>query len=634
MQDASEGGRIPGAGSHAASETDGGRVSYLEQALWTRFREASSAEDFIRAWLALQCSIIGGVRKGVVVSGPQDTGPFAPVAYWPDELDGDPALAPAAERALRERRGVLRGAGAGKPGARATCEIAYPFVFDGKLHGAVALEVANRSESDLRAVMRQLRWGTGWIELAQQRREQDEHRERLSRAATALDLIAAAVEEDTFHAAGTAAVTELATRLDCERVSIGFVRQNRTKVTAVSHTADFGKRMSLVRAIGHAMDEAVDQRETVIYPLPDPTEHLVVRAHQELQRSHGASAILTVPMRYKDSLLGAMSFEFPRGGEPDNAGILLCESVAAAIGPILEEKRRNDRWLIFKAAETLKEQALKMIGPRHVTRKLVSAALVVLVLFFAFVRGDYTVTAPSRLEGFVRRAVVAPFDGFVLSERRRAGDKVSEGEVLAVLDDRDIVLEQKRWIATRRQHLREFDKAMAEGDRAKLNIIRTQIAQAEAQIELYGGQSARSIVVAPFDGIVATGDLSQSIGGPVSRGEVLYEVAPLDHYRVILEVDEGDVRDVSVGQSGQLLLSSLPDEPLSYVIERLTPVAEAREGRNYYLVEARLTGPSVDRLRPGMKGISKTEIDTRRLIWIWTHSLFRWLRITLWPWMP
>ena len=46
---------------------------------------------------------------------------------------------------------------------------------------------------------------------------------------------------------------------------------------------------------------------------------------------------------------------------------------------------------------------------------------------------------------------------------------------------------------------------------------------------------------APFDGVLVSGDLSHSVGAPVERGEVLFELAPLDDYLVVLEVPEAEV---------------------------------------------------------------------------------------------
>jgi hypothetical protein len=100
-----------------------------------------------------------------------------------------------------------------------------------------------------------------------------------------------------------------------------------------------------------------------------------------------------------------------------------------------------------------------------------------------------------------------------------------------------------------------------------------------------------------------------------------------------VEVDERDITDVAVGQQGELVLSSLPDDIFTLVIEKITPVSIAKEGRNYFRVEARLENSS-ERLRPGMEGFGKINIDRRKLIWIWTHELIDWVRLKLWRWIP
>jgi multidrug resistance efflux pump len=146
-------------------------------------------------------------------------------------------------------------------------------------------------------------------------------------------------------------------------------------------------------------------------------------------------------------------------------------------------------------------------------------------------------------------------------------------------------------------------------------------------------QLARTKLIAPFDALVMSGDLSQSLGSPVERGQVLFEVAPLDEYRVIIEVDERDIADIRVGQKSEMIFSSIPGESFPFVIQNITPVTIAKEGRNYYRVEGQVEKVT-DRLRPGMEGVGKITAGRRRLIWIWTHKAFDWLRLKIWQWTP
>jgi len=137
-------------------------------------------------------------------------------------------------------------------------------------------------------------------------------------------------------------------------------------------------------------------------------------------------------------------------------------------------------------------------------------------------------------------------------------------------------------------------------------------------------------LVAPFDGIVVSGDLSQLLGSPAEKGELLFEVAPLDGYRTILEVDERDIAYVKAGQSVELGLSALPREALSLTVERVIPVATAEDGRNFFRVEASLKRPAKS-LRPGMEGVAKIQVDRRRLLWIATRRLVDWFRTSSVP---
>jgi multidrug efflux pump subunit AcrA (membrane-fusion protein) len=265
--------------------------------------------------------------------------------------------------------------------------------------------------------------------------------------------------------------------------------------------------------------------------------------------------------------------------------------------------------------------------------KLAAAGLAGAIAFFAMATGDYRVSATTVIEPAIRRAAVAPFRGYIAEARVRAGDLVERGQVLCVLDDREMRLERLKSLGQREQLLKQHQQALAARKAAEVRILSAQLDQAGAQLALLDDQLSRTQVLAPFAGVVVSGDLSQTLGAPVEQGQVLFEVAPLDAYRVILQVDEADIADVAVGQRGHLLLSGVPTERIPLTVKKLTPVSTAREGRNFFRVEAQLE-TTLERLRPGMEGVGKLEIDRRLLIWIWTHRLIDWLRLFLWSWVP
>jgi len=480
--------------------------------------------------------------------------------------------------------------------------------------------------------MRQLQWGVGWIEVLLRRAQMRTEKVTRDRVAVAFDLVAVALEKHRFQDACKATVTELAMRLDCDQVSIGFLKRHNIAVAAVSHLAQFGRRMNLVRSIGRAMDEAVDQRAIVCSPAPQEWEYRIDRAHRELARINGDGVILTVPLHAGGRFFGALTFERPPGEAFDGDDVTLCDCVANIIGPVLEEKRQNDRLIVVKLIESLWTQLQRLFGPHYVGRKLATALAVMAMVFFAVFKMDYAVTAPAALEGSVQRAIVAPSEGYIASQNVRAGDVVRAGDLMAALDDKDLIIERLKWSTKKGEQEKEYGKALAKQERADASIIRAQIEQAAAQISLLDEMIKRTRLMAPFDGLIISGDLSQSIGAAVKRGDELLQIAPLDSYRVILKVDERDIADIKPGQTGSLLVTSIPLQPLHYAVTRVTPIAEAEEGVNSFRVEASLVELS-ERLRPGMKGVGKTTIEQRLLINIWTHRLVHWLRITLWKWL-
>jgi len=608
-----------------------GSFVYLDHALWQRFRSADTPEKFTSAWLALQCRQIAGAECGVVVLGEADIGPFAPAAFWPGEESYGPGLAAVAERAMSERRGAVseEPAAAGR-GPRA--HVAEPLILDDRLLGVVAVSV-DAGVADSRDVLRRLQWGEGWIELLWRREQSRDDAEQRERTSIAFDMLAAVLEQPRFDGACKAVVTELATRLDCDQVSIGFVADRRTVVAAVSHASDFGDRMNLIRDIGAAMDEAIDQEAIVLYPHRDDWDYRVTRVHEALAVTHQIGAILTVPLYAGGEVLGGLCFERLPGRTFDEQTIELCDAVATVIGPMLAEKKLNDRHLVFKLRDSLRQQLERLIGPEYFGRKLAVSIAAILTVFLSFASGEYRVTSPAVLEGLVQRTVAAPFQGYIASQAARAGEIVQAGQLLATMDNRDLALERLRWSTTRRQYLAEYDQALAARERSEANIVRAQIEQADAQIAMLDEQLERTRITAPFDGFIVSGDLSQSVGTTVDRGQELFRIAPLDAYRVILEVDESNIDDIRPGLEGALRTASVPDAPLYYVVERVTSIAEQSEGRNFFRVEATLRERS-DFLRPGMSGIAKTSVDERLLVRIWTAGAIDWLRLRLWKWAP
>jgi RND family efflux transporter MFP subunit len=493
----------------------------------------------------------------------------------------------------------------------------------------VAVEVPSRPRAEQLGVAQLLQLGSAWLPLFMHQAPKPPP----ARDRSVLGFVATALEHEAFRAAATAVATELATHLACERVSLGFLHGREIRVEAISHSASFDARTKLIRDIAAAMEEAVDQEATLVYPPPDPGVTDLSKAHAGLCEAQADGAVCTLLLSASGRVLGALTLEYPADRSPDREHVPLCQQVAALVGPILDSKRREERWIGWKVWDAVGRLASELFAPDRPGRKLVAGGVATLVLILTLVPATYRISAPARLEGTVQRVMVAATDGYIAESRTRAGDVVKQGEILGALDDMELKLERRKWLGRRAQVAKKYRAALARHDRAEVNIVLAQLEQADAEIALLDEQLLRTQLVAPFDGVVARGDLSESLGSPVERGEVLFEVAPLDRYRIILEVDEREISDVELGQPGELTLSAIPGESLPLHVERITRVATSEDARNFFRVEAGLE-KAPKRLRPGMEGVGKIEAGRRSLLWIWTHSLFDWFRLWAWKRLP
>jgi hypothetical protein len=610
---------------------------------WQGLLDAGNEAAFGSAWLALQCSRIPGVVAGLLLIPQVDASARRLSATWPaGDLDvGD--LSQLAERAHAEHRIVVASGRVGRdtsPARPVVHIVALPLGTATKPVAAAAFALtttAGRPVATPQYVAEQLRWGAGWLEALPWARRSKDLSSDVARAAACLDLLAAVGAQPRLQGMAITIVNELATRLRCDRVSIGVVARNGTvRLRAVSHSASFKRASRLVDAIENAMDEAIEQRRCVAYPLLSAMEHAVTIAHRALSESAkapGASALSVVLAGSRGELVGALTFERHCAEPFTDETLQLAEAVAALLGPQVGLLLRANRFVAGRIIDRVADGYEALVGPRRPGLKLATAGVVAFALALIFTEGEHRVTAKTVLEPELQRAAAAPFDGFIRTAPVRAGDVVASGDLLAALDDRDLVLDRLKWRAERDKLLQRQREALAKHDRNNLVVLEPQIRQAEAQLALAEEKLARARIVAPFDGIVVSGDLSQTLGSPVEKGKTLFEIAPLDSYRLIVQVDERDVRYISVGQSGTVALAGRPGDLLPMSLSKITPVTVAEEGRNTFRVEARLSEHGLQ-LRPGMEGVAKIEAGRRSIVWIWTHPVVDWLRLAAWKYLP
>jgi len=464
-----------------------------------------------------------------------------------------------------------------------------------------------RPQSRQNVVLQLLQWGGFWLESLSQLSDGVQ----IEASAFTQTLMGSVLAHSNSHKACMEIAASICDRLNCDRVTIGLRNGMVVRAECISHLASF------------------DQGSVITLPRIQDAESIIDTAHRDFQAHDSEqSSIATFPLEGKDTF-GAITLERTASVPFDRDTVSWCESVFAAIAPIVELKRFDERSIFRKLRDSFRNTCQSFMGPKHLKLKVAGALAAVTVLFASIFNGNHIVSAPAVIEGAQAQVIAAPIAGFVKSSEVRAGDKVEEGQIMATLDDRSLQLELKKWQGEENKIKKAYQEALAKKARTELSILRAKSEQIEAEHALVRERIARTSLVAPFDGFVTSGDLSQSLGAPVEIGDILFEVAPAEEYKVIVKVDERDMAGVNEDKTGKVVIAAMPGDPIPFSVDQVVPMAISGEGNSYFRIEAAFEEATPE-LRPGMEGVARIEMGDRKLIWIWTHKLVDKIRLWLW----
>jgi len=457
-----------------------------------------------------------------------------------------------------------------------------------------------------------------------QRREAD-----LRGLSTATRVLSAGNEHPRFRGAAMAVANEFASRWRAERVSVGLLAGRYVKLKAMSQTEHLSRKMAMVQDIEAAMEECLDQDVEVIHPAP-PEATLVNRAAGELSSRHGPATVCSLPLRRGDEAVGVITLERDVNDPFTIEEISFLRMACDLVTPRLVELGESDQWFGARWARSARRGGAVLVGPKHTWAKLLAVALLLGAVALVVVPGTVRVEAPFKFQAITQRSIPAPFDGYLQTVGVEPNDLVSKGDVLATLDTAELRAERSRLDAERIAYEKEAARAAGEDKQVDRQIAEAQRDNVAAQLNWVDWQIEHAVIRAPLDGTVVVGDLTQQLGAPVGKGDVLFEVAPLDALRAELLVDDHKISDVpGVGAAGWLAAAAQPDEKLPFAVEVIHPIAEVVDGRNVFRVRVKLE-ESRPWARPGIEGVAKVDAWRAPIGWVWTRDAVNWVRMKLW----
>lgn len=587
----------------------------------------SNRKSILEAWLDNLCQMLPDVQCAVLVCDSDTGGNLTPTLSWPDEAFDSSDLCIAAQLAASRKSPVFNVQQQTRQTQdRAEILVAYPLNIRDEAIGTVSLSLlASPKQQDV--IVQLLEWGQSWLQLALFQQDNE-----LVPRHSDISLLQACLHFNQVRTSANAVATEIARKLECQRVSLGLLEGAEIRLKGISNTPGFDLRTTLTHTIEEVMAETRERGSLVIYGKDQSEDISAVSAHWQLARAQGTDYICSMPMMDGDQIIGVLVLERNRKAfATDNPGI--DQSFLDLLGKLFLLQQQLELGFLARLKRQLGSLAGQYLGAGAIRLKLLTIGALATCLFIALVPGEFRVSAVAVLEGRVQRAIVAPFDGYVATARARAGDLVQKDDVIAELDDTELRLEQLRWLGQRDEYTKQYRGALAVLDHSAARISQSQVAQADAQLELIASQLERVKLVSPLDGVIISGDLSRLLGIPLERGQLLFEIAPLDEYRLILNVDEQDIVYVHEGQTGTLTLAAFPRREIPFRVQKVAVMHQQDDVAITYRTEASLESDVVD-LRPGMEGIGKIYIDDRNYLWIWTHRMADWVRMKMWAWLP
>jgi len=447
--------------------------------------------------------------------------------------------------------------------------------------------------------------------------------------AQVLDLSAQIDGCERFLAAAMTLCNELATRLRCERVNLGWIEDEYVHVKAMSHADGFEKKMDVVRDLENALEEAWEQDCDLTWPASRDSA-LVTRSHEIYARSRDCRHVATLLLRVAGEAVGVCSLE--RSAQAfDETELRGLRVGLDQISRRLDDLHYHDRWFGAIWKDKAREGLGKLVGFEHTWAKAGALAALLLAAFSLLVPLPWRVDATAMVKTDRIAYLTAPYEGYIDSACVKPGDLVTKGQPLLILDRKDLLLQEADLMAEAQNHLREVQKAQATEDLPGIRINGARLDQTTAKLNTTRWRLERSVLRCEYErAVVIEGNLEQKKGAPVRQGEELLKIARIENLHAELDVDESELQGVLASRKGEISLRSRPSETFPVEVERILPAAQTKDKDNVFVVRARFAGKVPDWFRPGMTGVARIESGKRTLWWIVSHKTIDFLRLKLW----
>lgn len=200
-------------------------------------------------------------------------------------------------------------------------------------------------------------------------------------------------------------------------------------------------------------------------------------------------------------------------------------------------------------------------------------------------KGTVSSTNSAALNYIRKQVVVSKTGGTVSALYVKESQKVSSGQVLAVMENADVI------------------RAKQTSD-LKLQSAQSQIDSSQKQLDKYK-------IVAPFDGVITT--LSNKVGDTITPGSEVAEVSDPTVMEFDIPVDELDIAKIAVGQKVNITADALTETstaPIAGEVEKIAVQGTSTSGVTTFPVTIKIDG-SLSKLKGGMNANANIVVSNK-----------------------
>lgn len=446
----------------------------------------------------------------------------------------------------------------------------------------------------------------------------------LDKTAAMVEVMARATREDDFDLATVQLANDLKDYFECYRVAVALNTLKGIQLEAISGMVEFDRGATTCVAIESAVREAVRQDQPVHYKAGEEEQGA---AHSELARLLQLSEIRTIPCRQANGKIsGVVILLWQKSSE---SSVSMEDWQSEALSSAAQEPLEGMLTAVNQRRPSpVKRYAIDQWKKWSPYKKKIAIGITIVLAFLLVIPMPHRLSNPCIVEPKVKRIIAAPYDGLLKRVIVEPGAIVKAKTILAELDGKEQTARLNELLARREQAQRRADQALSEGEVALHHIAQSEVDSINFEIEVQSDRTRNLKIKSPIEGYVIAGDLQRAEGIPLTKGQSLFEIAPLEWMIFEIEVAEHQISYINEGRPVYVKLNSGPGRTWEATVLRVARKSEIREGRNVFIAEAEIPN-SEGILRPGMKGRAIIQSSPKPLIWQFTHRIWEAVQLFL-----